>query len=132
VVEGAVALHREAGATPGCEPHAAQGRPGRLLKQCGLVNTMYWFHLSMLSKAFDIQRLRVLVEVARQGSVSRAAEELRLSQPTVSLHLKALSSMLGVPVVERAGRGIRLTEAGEELEAHAALALAALDRARAA
>ena len=83
-----------------------------------------------LSKAFEIQRLRVLVEVARQGSVSRAAEELRLSQPTVSLHLKALSSMLGLPVVERAGRGIRLTEAGEELEAHAARALAELERAQ--
>lgn len=83
-----------------------------------------------LSKAFEVQRLRVLVEVARQGSVSRAAEELRLTQPTVSLHLKALGSMLGVPVVERSGRGIRLTEAGRELEAHAARALAELERAQ--
>lgn len=82
-----------------------------------------------ISKAFEVQRLRVLVEVARTGSVSRAAEELRLSQPTVSLHLKALSSMLGVAITERRGRGIALTEAGRELERHATLALAELRRA---
>ena len=83
-----------------------------------------------LSKAFDIQRLRVLVEVARRGSVTAAAEELRLSQPTVSLHVKALNMMLGVPVVERRGRGVRLTDAGRVLEEHARRALAELERAQ--
>ncbi len=82
-----------------------------------------------LSKAFEIQRLRVLRELARQGSVSRAAEALRLAQPTVSLHLKALSSMLGVAVVERRGRRSELTEAGRALEYHASRALAELERA---
>lgn len=82
-----------------------------------------------LSKAFDIQRLRVLRELARQGSVTRAAEALRLAQPTVSLHLKALSAMLGVPVVERRGRRTELTEAGCTLEYHASRALMELERA---
>lgn len=85
-----------------------------------------------LSKAFEIQRLRVLVEVARLESVSKAAEALDLTQPTVSLHLKALNTNLGVPVVERHGRGIRLTEAGHLLEHHARRALAELERAQAA
>jgi DNA-binding transcriptional LysR family regulator len=83
-----------------------------------------------LSKAFEIQRLRVLVEVARLDSVSRAAEALGLTQPTVSLHLKALNDTLGVAVVERQGRGIRLTEAGLLLERHASRALAELERAQ--
>lgn len=83
-----------------------------------------------LSKAFEIQRLRVLVEVAHRGSVSRAAEGLGLTQPTVSLHLKALNEALGVAVVERRGRGIRLTEAGLLLETHARRALAELERAQ--
>jgi molybdate transport repressor ModE-like protein len=85
---------------------------------------------AQLSKAFDIQRLRVLVEVARRGSVTAAAEELRLSQPTVSLHVKALNEMLGVPVVERRGRGVQLTDAGRVLEGHARRALAELERAQ--
>lgn len=83
-----------------------------------------------LSKAFEIQRLRVLVEVARFGSVSKAADALGLTQPTVSLHLKALNTTLGVPVVERQGRGIRLTESGHLLEHHARRALAELERAQ--
>ncbi|MBA3300685.1 MAG: LysR family transcriptional regulator [Thermoleophilaceae bacterium] len=83
-----------------------------------------------LSKAFEIQRLRVLVEVARLGSVSKAAEALGLTQPTVSLHLKALNRTLGVPMVEREGRGIRLTEAGRLLEHHARRALSELERAQ--
>ncbi len=72
----------------------------------------------------------MLVEVARLGSVSKAAEALGLTQPTVSLHLKALNTTLGVPVVERQGRGIRLTESGHLLEHHARRALAELERAQ--
>ena len=84
----------------------------------------------MLSSAFEIQRLRVLVEVGRTGSVSAAADALRLSQPTVSVHLKTLSTMLGVPVAERRGRRTELTEAGRVLERSAARALADLERAQ--
>lgn len=83
-----------------------------------------------ISKSFDLQRLRVFVEVARQGSVVGAAEALHLSQPTVSLHLKALNEMLGLPVVERRGRGIALTEAGEALAGHARTILAEVARAQ--
>ena len=86
--------------------------------------------MAQLSAAFDIQRLRVLVEVADRGGVTRAAEALMLSQPTVSQHLKSLGEMLGVPVVERHGRVTRLTEAGRIVERHARRALAELERAQ--
>ena len=52
---------------------------------------------------------------ARLGSCSRAAEMLHQSQPTVSIHIKKLSESLGQPLFERAGRGMRLTPAGEEV-----------------
>jgi LysR family transcriptional regulator, transcriptional activator of nhaA len=50
--------------------------------------------------------------VGREGGVVRAAEELNVSQPTVSNQLKELEQSLGHRLFERAGRGIRLTEAG--------------------
>jgi len=54
--------------------------------------------------------------VARLGSVTRAAEELHLAQPTVSLQLKKLAEALGTPPLEIRGRTIRLTEAGKILQ----------------
>jgi len=54
--------------------------------------------------------------VARLGSVTRAAEELCLAQPTVSLQLKKLSAALGVPLIEIRGRSVRLTAAGKILQ----------------
>ena len=52
---------------------------------------------------------------ARLGSCSRAAELLHQSQPTISIHLKKLSESFGQALFERAGRGMRLTPAGEEV-----------------
>jgi DNA-binding transcriptional LysR family regulator len=67
----------------------------------------------------DLARLRVLAAVAREGSVTGAAEALQYSQPAISHHLARLEAEVGVPLVQRAGRGIRLTEAGEILAARA-------------
>ncbi|RZQ61253.1 LysR family transcriptional regulator [Amycolatopsis suaedae] len=63
----------------------------------------------------DLTRLRVLVAVARTGSVTAAAEALHYAQPSVSHHLARLEAEAGVPLVQRAGRGIRLTDAGRLL-----------------
>lgn len=63
----------------------------------------------------DLNRLRVLVAVARTGSVTAAADELHYAQPSVSHHLARLEAEAGVPLLERAGRGVRLTEAGRVL-----------------
>ncbi len=51
--------------------------------------------------------------VARHGSVSKASSELHLSQPTISEQVRKLEESLGVKLFERAGRGIRLSEAGQ-------------------
>ena len=61
-------------------------------------------------------QLIVFEAVARLGSVTRAAEELHLAQPTVSMQLKKLSTALDLVLFEPDGRGIRLTPAGEALQ----------------
>jgi DNA-binding transcriptional LysR family regulator len=60
----------------------------------------------------NLHQLAVLCAVARHGSFTRAAEALYIGQPAVSQHVAALERSLGAPLVYRAGRGVRLTEAG--------------------
>ena len=72
-------------------------------------------------------RLRLLVEVERRGSVSAAAEACRVGQPSATKHLKTLQAALGQSLLERDGRGTRLTEAGRLVAGHAAQALDVLD-----
>ena len=63
----------------------------------------------------DVRRLRVLREVAVQGSFSAAAEALAVTQPAVSRQIATLEAEAGTLLVERGARGIRLTPAGELL-----------------
>ncbi|MBC6462327.1 LysR family transcriptional regulator [Actinomadura sp. HBU206391] len=77
----------------------------------------------------DVTRLRVLVAVARTGSVTGAARELHYSQPSVSHHLARLEAETGAGLVQRVGRGIRLTEAGRLLADRGAEILGRLDAA---
>src|SRR5215468_8228929 len=63
----------------------------------------------------DIVRLRILAAVAAQGSVTKAAKHLNYSQPAVSHHLARLEAETGARLVQRVGRGIRLTPEGEHL-----------------
>ena len=63
----------------------------------------------------DVTRLRVLVAVARHGSVTAAAHALNYAQPSVSHHLARLEAETGTKLVQRSGRGIRLTDAGRLL-----------------
>ncbi len=67
----------------------------------------------------DLRRLRVLQEVARQGSLSDAARSLDYSQPTISHHIRRLEEEAGTALVTRLGRGVVLTEAGSVLVEHA-------------
>jgi molybdate transport repressor ModE-like protein len=82
---------------------------------------------SALSLIWDSTRMRLLVEIGRQGSVSAAAKAVGIGQPTASDHLRLLEGAAGQRLVERNGRGSRLTEAGEALAVHAAQALQTLD-----
>ncbi len=76
-----------------------------------------------------VRQLRIFAAVARHLSFTRAAEELRLTQPAVSMQIKALEDLAGLPLVERLGRRAALTEAGAELVGHARAALRALEDA---
>ena len=79
----------------------------------------------------DVTRLRVLAAVARHGSVTAAARALRYAQPSVSHHLARLEAETGSQLVQRVGRGIRLTEAGRMLAERAEEILGRLDAAEA-
>ena len=67
----------------------------------------------------DVKRLRVLHEVARQGSFSAAADALSYTQSAISQQIAALERETGTTLVDRGARGIRLTDAGEALVRHA-------------
>lgn len=78
----------------------------------------------------DLTRLRVLAAVARTGSVTAAARELHYAQPSVSHHLARLEAEAGIALLQRAGRGVRLTEAGRLLAARAEEILGRVEGAR--
>jgi molybdate transport repressor ModE-like protein len=81
---------------------------------------------STLSLLWDSTRLRLLVELEQQGSISAAARAVGIGQPSASEHLRLLEAAAGQRLVERNGRGSQLTEAGRLLAAHASQALATL------
>jgi DNA-binding transcriptional LysR family regulator len=60
----------------------------------------------------DVNRLRVIDAVARHGSVTAAAKELHYAQPSVTHHLARLEAETGAQLLQRVGRGIRLTPPG--------------------
>lgn len=79
----------------------------------------------------DSRRLEAFCKVYELKSFSRAGEKLFLSQPTISAHISALESELGVQLFDRLGRVIMATTAGDVLYNHAAEAFRILERAKA-
>jgi DNA-binding transcriptional LysR family regulator len=79
----------------------------------------------------DVKRMRVLREVAARGSFSAAADSLSYTQSAISQQIAALEREAGAQLVERTPRGVRLTEAGRILVAHADAILARLADAEA-
>ncbi|MFJ8440379.1 transcriptional regulator CynR [Kitasatospora griseola] len=80
----------------------------------------------------ELRHLRYLLAVAEQGNFTRAAEELHLSQPTLSQQIKQLEKTVGVQLLDRTGRSVQLTDAGVVYTEHARRALrdlAAAERA---
>jgi molybdate transport repressor ModE-like protein len=77
----------------------------------------------------DVTRLRVLDAVARHGSVTAAAKELHYSQPSVSHHLARLEAETGAQLLQRVGRGVRLTQAGQLLADRATEIIGRIDAA---
>jgi DNA-binding transcriptional LysR family regulator len=77
----------------------------------------------------SLNQVRTFLEVAERGSVRLAAERLVISQPAVSSALAGLQKTVGAPIVERDGRGVRLTPAGERLAMYGRRIFALLDEA---
>jgi DNA-binding transcriptional LysR family regulator len=78
----------------------------------------------------DTGRLQALVEIARTGSISRAAAALFVTQPALTARIHALEESVGAELLVRSRHGSRLTEAGKALLPHAERALAALQAGR--
>jgi DNA-binding transcriptional LysR family regulator len=66
-----------------------------------------------------LRQMRIFEAVARHSSISRAAAELHLTQPAVSMQIKQLEEQIGLPLLEHIGKRLFLTDAGLELRAHA-------------
>lgn len=80
----------------------------------------------------SIRQLRMLREVANQGTIAAAAEQLGFTPSAVSQQLGLLEKSLGVAVLERIGRNVRLTDSGSELVVHAGVVISQLEKAEAA
>jgi LysR family cyn operon transcriptional activator len=81
--------------------------------------------------AMDLEHLRTLIAIAEEGSLSAAARRRHLSQPAVSMQMKALEDALGSRLIHRGTRGISLSAAGEAFLVHARRALQTLDAGKA-
>src|SRR5690349_18417886 len=80
----------------------------------------------------DLRRLRLLRELARRGTIAAVAEALSYSPSAVSQQLAALEKETGVPLLEPAGRRVRLTAAAELLVTHTEVLFEEVERAEAA
>lgn len=74
-------------------------------------------------RPYTFKQIQTFLEVARQGSVSKAAERLFVTQPAVSMQLRQLEDAFGLALVEPMGRNIKLTAAGEVFLTHATSAM---------
>jgi DNA-binding transcriptional LysR family regulator len=75
---------------------------------------------------YTLKQIQTFIEVARERSVSKAAERLFVTQPAVSMQLRQLEESFGIALVEAAGRNIQLTRAGEDFLTHAIAAMGQL------
>src|SRR5438445_1229953 len=76
----------------------------------------------------EIGQIEAFVEAQRRGSITRAAEALELTQPTLTARVRSLEAELGVTLLTRGRRGVALTPAGRRFLPRALAALDALDR----
>ena len=79
----------------------------------------------------DLRRLRLLHELAERGTLAAVATALGYTPSAISQQLTVLEKEVGVRLLDKAGRGVRLTDAGRLLSEHAGVLLAAADAARA-
>ena len=67
-------------------------------------------------KHVTFRQLRVFSAIARLGSFTRAAEEMHLTQPTLSMQVRKIGEAIGLPLFEQIGKKVYLTDAGRALQ----------------
>lgn len=82
--------------------------------------------------SIDSIEMRILYLMQQTGSLTQIAAQLGMSQPAVSQRIKRVETRLAVPLIERHGRGVRLTQAGSILAGHGAVVVKEIDAALAA
>jgi DNA-binding transcriptional LysR family regulator len=86
--------------------------------------------MSLVSdQRLDLQSVRIVRAISETGSITAAAKILGYSQPAISQHLQRTEARLGLSLVARVGRSVRLTEAGSLLATHALAITSAMDAA---
>jgi len=85
--------------------------------------------MQSILRRLSLRQLTVFLEAARQMSFARAAEALHLTQPAISMQIRQLEDAAGLPLFERTGKKLSLTQAGELFRHHAARALGELQDA---
>ena len=90
-----------------------------------MTHDIHWFIRARLKT----RQLPLLIAIAEEGNIHRAAQILNTTQPAASKLLKDMEDVLGVPLFERLPRGMRATRYGETMIRHARVALATLNQA---
>ncbi len=85
--------------------------------------------IDALAAALDLQTVRVVRQIAEHGTLTAAADALGYSQPALSQQLRRFEERTGIALVDRVGRGIRLTQSGKVLARHANAVATALEAA---
>src|SRR2546423_3512003 len=88
-------------------------------------------HCLWIGLLMELHQLRYFVTVVREGTFTRAAERLFITQPSLSEQIRKLETELGGQLFQRLGRRLALTSAGEAFLPHAEKALVEVDQARA-
>src|SRR5437660_1079577 len=114
-----------------CMPPSWAGNSPVSIDSSGVIHQLLLMSLAPETR-LTLGQLRTFLAVASTGSVRAAADQLVVTQPAVSSALAAVRKQVGVALVTRDGRGLRLTPAGEALAERARAALALLDEAVAA
>lgn len=77
-----------------------------------------------MTRRYTLRQLDIFLTLARELSVSRAAEKLHVTQPAVSMQMRLLEEAVGLPLFEQTGRQIRLSDAGQDFHRYASAAMA--------